>query len=67
MDRLEIIEKIIELKECNKILKEEIKKIKESQNNIVSRLDKLIKKTNNMCFVYSSDSENDCDILYNLD
>lgn len=58
MDNIEILSTLIELKEENKNLNIELKKIKEEQQQIIEKMKVLIKKTNNMCFVYSTDSHN---------
>lgn len=69
MDKVEIIQTLIELKEENKLLKLDLSILKEKQKKIIKKMNVLIKKTNNMCFVYSSDSHNDShsDIFYNSD
>lgn len=69
MDKVEIIQTLIELKEENKLLKLDLSILKEKQKKMIKKMNVLIKKTNNMCFVYSSDSHNDSssDIFYNSD
>jgi hypothetical protein len=47
--------------ETLKELKLEIEIIKEKQKKMIKKMNVLIKKTNNMCFVYSSDSHNSND------
>jgi hypothetical protein len=60
MDKLEIIETLKELKL-------EIEIIKEKQKKMIKKMNVLIKKTNNMCFVYNSSDSNSSDIFYNSD